>query len=592
MRAARKTKALRKAAAFPGRLGSDAGVTLIEVIVAMSIFLVIATAVAGAMTMGLGSTAKARVATGGKAAAQALAEEMKSRVFYVPHSNTSDAVDLLAKYYPNVNTSKTTDAQGWTGWYTSGSGDAYYTKVSPANNNGIILTAVTRFVDNSGNIITPAATYDSGKSGQDYPPSLLVKVQITASWQYGGQDKSYVLNTEIAATSETNCPQSSNSHADVTGAIYSVSTGTADPYADFVDGSFGDAHVSTGFGCSPSAQAGATGGQMTPFGGSTATGATVAVKGPPDNDQSAGPSDLTMSTWPALSLTQSSAHANENSGGQNQAAAEGDATVQTQALDLEQLATPSDDSASGYMRWNFVNPAVTITGNNKNGDDDDKCEDDDGGDDGEGCSQMVFANLGQRDGVTDANAHVEYQQVNILPLKAVSSQASTTPAAVQGLVFVRKFKADANSKVSGQPGEITNNLSYSAEVGIFNPYKQGCSASNDDEDQCYDIYSVNGTSNTSNLQSVIALDPSKYPLQSALFTEWQSFSSTDIAGAMAASADGTTASISADALMKMTAKFGAEVRMNQSDGSVVLVNQVGTQQVWLGAINVSVLQNQ
>ncbi len=583
MRAARLAKVLRRATAgWPRRLGGEAGLGLIEVIVAMAIFLVISTALAGAMTMGLRTTTKARAATDGKAAAQAQFEEMKSRVFYVPASDSSAAGrDLLATYYPNLSTNHATDSQGWTGWYTSGSGDAYYTRVSPADSNGIVLTVATRFVDNSGNIITPPATYDSAKSGQDYPPSMLVKVQITASWGYGGQNKSYVLNSEISATSETSCPQSSNSHADVTGAIFSVSTGTGDPYADYVDGSFGDAHASTVFGCSPSVQASATGGQMTPFGGSATTGATIAVSGPPDSDQPARPTDLTMSTWPALSLTQSSAHASENSGGQNQVAAEGDTTVQTQALGLQQLAATSDDGVSGYWRWAFVNPTVTVTGGNQSNDN--ECEDDDGGDGNEGCSQMVFANLGQQNGVTDANAHVEYQQVNILPLQALSAN---TPSAAQGLVFVRTFKADANSQANGQQGGISNNLSYSAVIGVFNADAPAdCTG-----DVCYDLYTSIGPSNP--VQTAINLAQQKYGLQQALFTEWHSFSSTDITNAMAASPDGTTASIGADALMKMTAKFGTEVRMNQSDNSVVLVNQVGIQQVWLGAINVSVLQNQ
>ncbi len=598
MRAAQTLSTIMQTAAAkvrPRRLGGEDGVTLVEVIVAMAIFLVIATAVAGAMTMGLGTTAKARAATVGKAAAQAQFEEMKSRVFYVPHSNSTDAIDMLAKYYPDVNTSRTTDPQGWTGWYTSGNGDAYYTKkVSLADSNGITLTVATRFVDNSGNIITPSATYDSAKSGQDYPPSMLVKVQITASWGYGGQNKSYVLNSEISATSETSCPQSSNSHADVTGAIFSVSTGTANPYTDFVGGSFGDAHASTGYGCTVSAQARATGGQMTVFGGSTTKGATVAVSGPPppDSQQSAGPINLSLSIWPALYLTTGSANASQSSGGQNQVTAQGNTTVLLQALGLQQLATPSDDGVSGYRRWAFINPAVTVIGSNLlGGNDDDECDDDDGGDDEGGCTQnqMVFANLRERDGTTDANAHVAYQQVDILPLVALTAN---TPSAAEGLVFVRSFKADADSTVNGSPGGISNKLSYSAEIGIFNPKSPPYCVL----DGCYDLYGdcptcIGPAINSSNpIQTAINLAQQKYGLQRALFTEWQSFTATDITNAMAASPDGTTASISADALMKMTAKFGTEVRMNPTDGSVVLVNPLGLQQVWLGAINVSVLQ--
>ena len=85
------------------------------------------------------------------------------------------------------------------------------------------------------------------------------------------------------------------------------------------------------------------------------------------------------------------------------------------------------------------------------------------------------------EGETEGDAEVFYQQVNILPTTNITSGR---PKALQGLVFVRNFKAEAISHANGDPGDASNEVSYSATVGMWNASKSGtCSG-----DACYDLY--------------------------------------------------------------------------------------------------------
>ena len=103
----------------------DAGLTLIEVMVAMMIFLIISAGIAGAMITGLKANVSARQSTFGKEAAEQRIEEMRARPYYVPYNTDSEIgttgdIDLLDRYYPNLSTTPSVDGEGWTGRYYFG----------------------------------------------------------------------------------------------------------------------------------------------------------------------------------------------------------------------------------------------------------------------------------------------------------------------------------------------------------------------------------------------------------------------------------------------------------------------------------------
>lgn len=570
------------------------GLTLVEVLLAMSIFLVISTGIAGTMIVGLKATAHARLATMGKTAAQEQIEEMRSRPFYVPYSNdttvgTTADVDLLDRYYPDVNTNNTVDPQGWQGWYTSSGNDAYYTKVSPPDANGITRTVVTKFIDNAGNVIVPPSSYDSNATGVDTPPSSLVKVIITTSWPEAGGQGRFTLESEISATGQysagggvgggagSDCEHASNSHADVIGGILTAFTGTGDSYTEIVNGKFGEAHATGSYGCNPSMTASAIGGQMDVVGGSSYKGATVAVSGPPDTQQNEGPISVgPPSTYPKPTISNSYAKGKVKSEDEGvEVEAEGELNIGSQSLQLEEVSGLPTGTLNGYMRWDFINPTVTVTGAG-------------GGDDGED----IEAEIEQENGATKAEGEVAYQQISILPLKMLDWRMcpTATPSAPQGLVFIRNFKAKAESRANGEPGGASNTLTYSATVGMFNPIKAGCTIFSTG-DKCYDLYQI---SPSNPIQNIDLSNPG-YLLQKLLFTEWYSYTTADIYNAMFASADGTNATISVDALIKITAIYGVEVNWkiaNPHKNLVSLVNQLGQQRSWIGAFDISVTQNQ
>jgi type II secretory pathway pseudopilin PulG len=560
---------------------AEEGLTLVEIMVSMMIFLVISVGVAGTLITGLRTTVNTRLATMGKDVAQQRIEEMRSRVYYVPYSadpnvGTINDIDLLDKYYPDLNTSSQTDAEGWSGRYYSGS-NAHYTKVSPADSQGIVTTVETWFVDSNRNVVSPPSSYNSNIADSDKPPSELVQVKITTSWSDRSGENSYVLDSLISSTGQSpsdvaGCVHASNSRVDVIGLILTASTGTDDPFIALVNGKLGEAHAEAAYGCTPTIQANATGGQMSIVGGSTYTGATVSVSGPPEVHQTVGPTSVgPPATWPKPTISNTYVKGEvEDESGSMEVEAEGEAMVGTQSLQLSEVSGTPTDTVSGYKRWDFLNPTITVSGSGR-------------GDDGED----IEAEIEQEHGETEGKAEINYQTINILPLQKWPTDTTTNPSAAQGIVFIRDFHADANAIANGTPGGASGSLTYSFTLGMFNPNKSGCS-SYSTGDTCYDMYSI---SPSTPIQTAVPLSNANYRLQNELMTEWYSYTAADISNAKYTSADGKNSAITVDALVKISAAYGTEIRWNNDSNAITLVAPQGLQKAWIGAIDISVEQN-
>jgi len=198
----------------------------------------------------------------------------------------------------------------------------------------------------------------------------------------------------------------------------------------------------------------------------------------------------------------------------------------------------------------------------------------------------IEAEIKQENGVTVGKAEVGYQNINSLPLQKWPTATTTNPSALQGLVFIRDFRAAAQASADGTPGHASTSMTYSFTLGMFNPNKAGCTSSSTG-DACYDLYSITPSNP---LQNVLLSD-SNYSLQNALITEWHSYTTSEITNAMTKSEDGRSAMITADALVKISARFGSEIRWNTSDDTITFVSQQGLQKVWIGAIDVAVKQD-
>lgn len=557
------------------------GFTLIEVLVAMAIFLVFSVGITSTMLIGIRSTVVARLDTMGKEAAQQQMEAIRGRTFYIPYSNDPDVgttgdVDILDRYYPGTSTGHVTDAWGWDGWYSSGGGDAYYTVVSPEDNNGIVITVETRFVDNAGNTITPRSTYDSDVSGYDSPASDLIAVTVTASWLSRNDEESYTTESLISRADqstqggsaggggEAGCSFSSNSSISITAGTVNVYTGTADPYTSLVGGTLGKANGTASYDCESSLTANSTGGELAIDGGSSYAAANTSVVGPPDDSDSSGPLTIgPTSVWPRIyfSNTRSSVSVDSDDvlGELTMAA---DAELGAADIQLQQIDGGLSGTVNNFKRWDFINPAIAATN-------------------GSGVL-AADAEIVQDSGTTTATGQVNYGQINFLPLERYTTNA---PRALQGLVIIRNFQATAVSEASETDGSASNSVTYYATIGMFNSNKAAsCSG-----DACYDFYNI---SPSNPIQSAVNLNNADYKVQKELITEWHSYTTADINSATYAADDGSEAMVSIDALLKISSKYAVEVRQRTNgQKDVQIITQEGLQKLWLGTFDISVLQN-
>lgn len=560
---------------------SQAGFSLIEILVAMAIFLIVSAGVTSMMIVGVRSTAGARLTTMGKAVAQQQMEDIRGRTFYVPYSNDPDVgttadVDILDRYFPDTYTDHMTDPWGWESWYTAGGGDAYYTVVSPADNNGVTLTVETRFVDNGGNTIVPTSSYNTEASGSDNPPSDLISVKVTATWLSRGTEETYSIDSIISRADsasqggsadgggDSGCSMSSLNSIDVTAGTLTIYTGTVEPYTVLVDGSLGKANGTSRYDCNSSQSAFGTGGQLAITNGLTHTGATINVLGPPNDSDSSGP--LTVgptTTWPKIYLGNSRADVNvqssDDTGTLSMAA---DAELSGSNVQLSQISEALSGTIANYKRWDFINPSIATTTTSG--------------------VKAADADIVQNNGVSTATGVVKYGQINFLPVQRYTTNAAS---ALQGLIIVRDFQATVISEASEADGSASNSVNYSATIGMFNTTK----ATTCTGDACYDFYSI---SQSNPIQTAINLNSASYKPQKALLTEWYSYTAADISNASYAAADGSTAMVSIDALLKISAKYATEVR-EKTNGTkqLEIISQQGLQKLWLGTFETSVQQN-
>lgn len=575
------------------RIDDQSGLTLIELMVSMVVFLVVSAGVATTLTAGLRTTMQTRIGTMGKAVAQEQIEEMRSRVFFVPFSANVDVgtisdVDLLDKYYPNLVTQHTTDSEGWEGWYTSnGVDDAYYTKVKPADVQGITRTTITRFIDENGNTVIPQSNpaYDSNVEGSDTPPSELVSMTVRTGWTDARGEQFYDLNTIISATGQTvqgagdasgeeGCNSTSNNYVDAYGGTFEILTGTADPYTEFIDGNFGEAHAAFSTGCDTQILGSGTGGKIT-VSGNTSTGADVSATAPPETHRSAGPTNYSqVASWPQWTITSSKVEG-EAEDGQNEREGEGEASVGGMTVSIQEVDGWPGGTVSGYQRWDFVNPIVEMVGGI------DLIEDDP-----DHMDDQTEAEIEQEEDGIEGEGEVYYQQINIMPLQA---KTDNTPSASQGLIIIKNFNAEVEGKV-GSHGHSPN-VYYSGDAYLFNSngtcYSESCGLAN--YVGPYHFYGT--TSSAVTIQSLLSNlinNDSRFRLEKALITEIWSPTKQNLTSAISYSASDDTATFSLDAMLKISAKYGDEVRMETSSPyTVSLINQKGLMKTYLGSMSMS-----
>jgi len=198
-----------------GDAGGDAGFTLIEVIVSLTVFAVVASAAAGMIITGLRTSLVTRLDTGAKNLSQERLEIMRNLPFHIdrdPAATAPDSSDLLDIYYRNTTAAANTTSNGYVaacgaqtatctgrGAWDPASGSFYRVVFNPVPGYPKYKQYVTTQFLNDQRVPLAPGTYDSQTSGIDAGPSQFVGVTVTTYWSVGTLTKSFQLQTLISA---------------------------------------------------------------------------------------------------------------------------------------------------------------------------------------------------------------------------------------------------------------------------------------------------------------------------------------------------------------------------------------------------------
>lgn len=296
----------------------DAGFALIEVIVAIGLFAVVATAVLPVFVTGLSSTGKARQVTQAKGVAQGQLERMRNLPYHVAW-DSGDYRDVLDYYYRDVapagtptcktGTRYASPQDSWKG-YVAADDDrrcdyepqtgAMYRSVT-VGTDGFAVVVDTQFLSDATppTVLAPGAdytTHGTTASGHDTPVSSQIGVVVTVL--YSDRGVLHPVSTYTRIADQPDAPQQLRAAADAT----SFDVGSVTPSNAAVSLDAGLLHLSGSLTYASTADltlastsAGAASG--TPGGGAAATLAVPpATTGSSSSTQPAGSLDGTCGT--------------------------------------------------------------------------------------------------------------------------------------------------------------------------------------------------------------------------------------------------------------------------------------------------------
>lgn len=177
------------------RSSASGGFTLVETLAALLVFSLVTIGLIPLMAASLRGPNLSRSFTVGKNIAVEAMERVRGLPFYRSQTAAAGDVDVLDYYFPRY------DAASPTVFTTICVGGARVLPSCPRDvPSGYTVTFRASFVAaDGGTVLTPPATYDSDVAAADEPPSQLLRMTVTTSWQLLGQARNYTLDTVVGA---------------------------------------------------------------------------------------------------------------------------------------------------------------------------------------------------------------------------------------------------------------------------------------------------------------------------------------------------------------------------------------------------------
>lgn len=210
----RQTERARGLGAFRND-AEDNGFSLIEVMVAMLIFAIVAVTGLSLIVSALSATSRARTEGVAKNLGQERLEAMRNLPYTVSASVSTAVEDLLDIYYTSTSTPAPNTASSG---YVSNVGARDVSKGDPATGaffrrvladadidgfGGFTQRVTAQFMQNETTVLPPTTFVSSSTSTDGLPPASTIAVNVTTLWESGGKPQRFTVYSQIAeATSK------------------------------------------------------------------------------------------------------------------------------------------------------------------------------------------------------------------------------------------------------------------------------------------------------------------------------------------------------------------------------------------------------
>lgn len=180
--------------------GADAGFGIVETLISMLIFGIVAVATLPMLIGGLTAGRTAQLNLQGKALGQERLEQMRNLPYHVARQN-GQYLDVLDIYFRDTqSTGVLAPADRCSARsYVAATATYSCTITSLGAEYGLFRQVVqTQFLDFQRNVVTPPAGYTSQTAGMDSPVANLLGVTVTTSWTQAGRVRSFPVRSHIA----------------------------------------------------------------------------------------------------------------------------------------------------------------------------------------------------------------------------------------------------------------------------------------------------------------------------------------------------------------------------------------------------------